>query len=572
MNASASELESITALLMEKCAPYETTYFLKFLGSLLLALPKRKEHPGLKKLLSPLRQIFYAGSLNLQSRVPGTRNDVSKEAWDEIADLLQAVEVEYSKNIGFYQTEGEPLDYEKIKVVLPTFLSYFCSGPLSYQEQEMERITRTFVNFEKAIYNSLGVYPKDFVAYYEHLDSLMNEKLNKAIYYAHPDRWKAFTDACLAKGLNDPKDWVAEAPEEIHAYAQLIQDPGYLIVVKTDEIDDAKFPRAKFRIISDLLSSKRSPADGLIFYTQENPLLEKPVFKIEEDTYLLFFQKHILDAAYKLLFSFCRKEPGQVTKHRDTLLEAKTAEIFEKFFKKGAFIYKGYYVDGKAEQDILILYRGLALIIECKATNFREPLRDPLKAYTRLKTDFDSNIQYGYDQTYRVKSRFIAGQPFNLTDKNGNMLYTVNPKRYPDVFSVVVTLSRFGMIETDLGAMLSIKDDDQYPWAVNIDDLEAILLVLAKEKKHCAGRLKDYLTHRENYHNHLICDDELELFGLFLTNREQYEKMSTAEDYVVLEPGYTAPVEKAYREGMGFENERYYAEKISKKIGFMYDS
>jgi len=47
----------------------------------------------------------------------------------------------------------------------------------------------------------------------------------------------------------------------------------------------------------------------------------------------------------------------------------------------------------------------VAFVIESKATQQREPLRDPEKAYTRIKDDFKSNagIQKAYEQAERLR-------------------------------------------------------------------------------------------------------------------------------------------------------------------------
>ena len=433
----------------------------------------------------------------------------------------------------------------------------------------MERIERTFVHFKDHIYQELGVYPADFIAFYEYADSLMNGKLNKALTFAYPEKWQEFTASCLAKGLLEPKDWIKEAPEEIGAYVKLISDPGYIVSINLDEIDEAFFSRDTFMKIAGLLSCEKSPDTGLLFYTQRGVLLDKPIYKIDDDNYLLFFHKHMLDASYRYLINFCKEENESIFKHRDKLLEIKAEELFKRFFSQKAFCYKNYYVDGKSEQDLLFLYKGLALIIECKASSNREPLRNPLIAYERLTTDFNNNIQYGYDQTYRVKSKFIEGKQFDVTDKNGNKLYQINPAKYSGVYSIVVTLDRFGMIQTDLSSMLALHEDDEYPLAINIDDLETILLVFAKQQA-AIGKLQTYLKYREKYHEHLICDDELELCGLFLHDLRKFVTQSQVEEIVVMDPGFTAVIEKAYREGLGFLNERHYDAKIKKQIGYLY--
>lgn len=127
---------------------------------------------------------------------------------------------------------------------------------------------------------------------------------------------------------------------------------------------------------------------------------------------------------------------------------------------------------------MLILFKGVAVIVETKASKLREPFRNIQKAVVRLKDDFKESIQYGYNQCARVEKCFQGKLPFNLMDNKGAVLYRVNPEKIHSVYSIFVTLERFGCLQTDLGLMLRKNEDENYPWSVYIDDLEIFLLTL----------------------------------------------------------------------------------------------
>lgn len=66
----------------------------------------------------------------------------------------------------------------------------------------------------------------------------------------------------------------------------------------------------------------------------------------------------------------------------------------------------------------------------------------------------------------------------DIKDEKGKILYTVNPKKIQNIYSIVVTLEQFGSLQTDLSLMLQKEDNIDYPWSAYIDDLEIFLFTL----------------------------------------------------------------------------------------------
>ena len=77
----------------------------------------------------------------------------------------------------------------------------------------------------------------------------------------------------------------------------------------------------------------------------------------------------------------------------------------------------------------------------------------------------------------------------------------------------------------------------------------------------------NYLLLREELHGKLICSDELEVCGGFLNGLITEKKIENME-IVSTTPDLPAIFDEQYKKGMGFKNERYFAEKKSGKYLF----
>lgn len=568
------KLDSKIEELKEKCSKYETNEFLTFLGGILLQISQREENPYLKKLMSPMRQLFFLGLLNSQKTNVSNAKGFSEEEWNEMANLLHEIEMEYFYLLGFPKGGKESKEeIQKISVTMPTFMNYFFNGPLCYQEQEIERIERMFIEFEKDIFQHYHVNINDFIVFYDLTNKIVNDNLNKAVTFLQPERWQEFTQKCIAKGLFDPEEWINEAPEEIYGYANFMQNPGSILKLDINKINFENISKETFMKILEIFTLKIETKNDITYYTEENALMSFPFIKINDNEFLPFYLKQYLNATYSLLFDFCCKiDRVKALKKRDVFIENKVYELLNDFFGKDGFIYTNYSIDDNvSEQDLLVIYKGFAIIIEVKAGSYRAPMRDANKAFNKLKSDFKKIIQNAYDQTFRVKKAFYENAVLTIKNEKKQDLYKLKTgKYYNNLYSIIVTFDRFGHIQTNLNDMLEIDKEDNFPWAVNIDDLEAFMLTLKKRKNKIYDFL-NFLKYREQFHGHLICSDELELCGLFLKNKSDFINWSNKEEMIVTASDLTEPIEKSYRDGMGFKNERYLNEKKDGSTGFLYD-
>ena len=309
-----------------------------------------------------------------------------------------------------------------------------------------------------------------------------------------------------------------------------------------------------------------------MYYTSTkpgNPLFEKPILDIGDGIYQVFEVKQVIHAIEKLLEKICTDTEENTTKYikrKGKLLESRIVELFSSFFKSDFKVHIGYYVDG-CEQDILFLWKKYAFIIEAKGYSLNEPFRNPEKAFVRIKNDFNACIGYGYTQTRRVEKKFIYGEPLKIMDKDGTLIEEIDTNQYEQDFSIIVNLETFGQIQCDLSTLIKLEDeDDVYPWAVKLDDLEIFLLTMIAQKKKPMDFV-NFLLMRETLHEKLICADELEICGGFLIDKLRQKEIDKA-GVIVTTPDLGDVFDKQYHKTMGFKNEKYLYEKQSGKYLF----
>lgn len=571
-------LEDKSRELKEFISGYETQWFLGELSGLMKHIHSGTANDQLGELSSPLRQLYYLGGLIITSPDPGTNKIQFNDAdWGKIISLLNDIELEYSRL--FFPKGDEKIDdeWKHIReVAMPSFLSYFNQGPLNYEEQSINWVEKLYSNFDSIIESEIELSTNDFLVFYENLDTLVQRNF-QGFTSTHVDlkaNWEDYSNLSIVENPDVPETLLEEMREmfeERKPMMTFMADHGIINRFYPDDLISKELPIEKINNIITKLSCSRRESD-FIYYTSTklgNPLYEKPVIDIGNGMFQVFEVKQILHAIEEYLEAIiAKKDVTKYVERKGKLLESQIVDLFKKFFKRDYKIFTGYFVDGK-EQDILFLWREYAIIIEAKGFNIREPLRDPDKAFVRIKDDFNDCIGYGYKQTYRVEEKFFSGNPLRIEDNNGNLIEEIDTKKYKDNdYSIIVTINSFGQIQCDLSTLLNVSEDDVYPWAVKFDDLEVFLLTLIAQKK-SPHFFIDYLLLREDLHGKLICSDELEICGGFLTKDITEQKIPNDDGVLFTSPDLASLFDQQYFKGLGFENEKYLKEKKSGNYIFL---
>lgn len=563
-------LEEKSLELKQLISTFSTEWLLGELSFLMTAIANNRAQDQLGELSSPQRQLYYLAGLLVTSKETNENGShCVPEKWKKIVELLNEIENEYYKL--FYPNEDDVVDdhWKKIRLVaMPTFLSYFNHGSLNYEEQTINWVNDLYAQFSNKIKDELGVGISDFLRFYQNIDSLYQNNFqghnNKGSKLR--DKWKSYSK--LNVGIRDDiPDFFREKMKEMHE-ANLpsftfMADKGIISRFKPEELVSENLDLKTIEQILNLFTITRTEED-FKYYTETrpgNPIYRYPIVKLENGMFQVFEIKQVLHAIDLLFESICcstEKETSKLSNHKGDILEQKIVELFTNYLPKDIEIFTSYYVDG-SEQDILILWNNHALIIEAKGYKVREPFRDPEKAYEKIKGDFEDSIEYAYKQINRVQQKFINLEKLIITDKKGRVKKEIDTTEYEDKdFGIVVNLNSFGQVQNDLSILMPLEDKN-YPWVIKLDDLEVFLLTLKKLKRKTTS-LIEYLEFRESLHGKLICSDELELCGAFITNKLDYNKAEKAE-IIITSPDLAEIFDKEYYKGLGFKNEKYLKEK-----------
>ncbi len=568
-----NRIEAISKELKTYLKKFDTQSVLGHLSFLMTCITNGAAQNELSKLASPMRQLYYLAGLMMTDEADGTNEiQFSEEDWQHIVNLLVQIESEYF--LMFMPDVPENVTEEwkkKVKVAMPTFLSYFNLGPLNYEEQVIEQIRGTFTTLDDVIVAKTGLTPEDYLQFYENLDAWCQYNFQSlgigTSQYPLRDNWREYTN--IEVGVID------EAPEEIKQIGAerapmmtLVADPGIKYRFKAEDLATNGLSIDKVNTILSQLSIRRETTDFL-YYTGQNPLVLHPIVDLENGLYQVFEEKRVLHAILYKLEVICKEKEAskaRLTHSKGHYLEDKIENLFRNFFGKKAEIINNYVIDG-CEQDIIVLWNGHMFVIEAKAYTNREPFRNADKAFIRIKDDFNGCIGYAYKQCKRVENKMKAGKPFDLLDKNGKVIKTIDPADYDgNDFYIIVNQESFGQIQVDLSTFLQVGESENYPWAVRFDDLEVFLLTLIAKKKK-PQYLVDFLIMREYLHGHINCSDEAEICGGYLTGKLT-QNMAEGDDIITTAPDLASVFDDQYRKGMGFENEKHWKEKHDGKTIF----
>lgn len=568
---SHRSFEDIVDDLKKELGPVKEESLLVHARRLIIELEYRSISPLYTHLMSPMRQTLYMIDVYYSIEQRDGSVDMDQERWDRIATLLDEIEMTYFVTIGFPNNGDLFHDKrdEQIGVSLTTFLGYYGNAVLSYEEQTLDRINRYFKPYDTYIQSRFGFTIDEFIRFVFHTRELNNDKYDGAIhssvekfnyYKYHPDEWQQLTSKFIERGVDNPRDWWYQP--ELKWLLDIFQtNPGEVFVHTKEEVTNVNIESNSLKSIIDFLLYDKDYLKGKMVYYADKIYSESHPLISMGNKYVCPISKFLFESFYFRIDEALRKDETigiKYKQNKDLVFEKKVVEIFQRFFPEKTKFFTNYSVDGVAENDLLIVYQDTCIIIEIKNCGFRAPFRDPLKAYDRIKRDYENAIQLGYEQCIRVEDVLMSGKDIDILDaiNKKKVLYRLKSRQIQAVWSIVVTDFKYGVIQTDLKSLLKKDEDALYPWSVCIDDIEAFLLLMRKVLKGMAPyRFVEFLDYRERCHEHIICSDELELCGWYLCDREQFKEFADKDITINTTPNMAVIFDAYYRVGLGFKNE-----------------
>lgn len=509
------------------------------------------------KLSSPHKQIFHLLGLLLTVSPENTTNLNSKKI-EKIKEHLEKVFEQYGYMFfPVSQEEASSEEWRKVReVAMPVFLDYFNNCPLLYKEQIISRIKIWFAPFSKTIEDKTGI---------------SIEKALKIVLWI-TDELQNLYDSCI-----DITRTLKEEIDKYHSQGQLLgveetakQEPFKSILYNFKNITkrlniirikdlEKNFGKEDTKYFLSLLSVERPLSTKYFYPTERNPAEFSPIFKINDDIFCPSTYQ-LLIALMKHFEEILRNSTKRTAffNHRDGILVEQTELALKNFFHPKHKIWKSVYETPTAhkEHDLLVQVDNKYLILEVKATQPKEPFRDPDRAYTRIKRDFhsDTGIQKAYDQANSLRKLLLTNKIITLYDRKGNEITQINGP-VEEAFCICVTSDSFGILTTNLSLLLDKDTSEPFPWAISLPDLENILSGFKYKKKNIDDFLF-YLRQRANLHGTVFTCDELEIAGTYLRygNFDWYfNQLSTSKNAKIILSSEMADIfDEIYYKEKGF--------------------
>jgi len=544
-----ANFESNIDELQELVSKYDTASFAGFFSFFIKQKIDTDVNTDINKFESKLKDFLYLIALNVFSSKKGTEKfEFPAHDLSLMADKLNQIKYfNYPQNSNQYP--------DNVVIHEMALRNHFDNGVLSYVEQDFEKLRRVFSPFEAKIINDFGLDIEFIIQICKEIELISIIRAKQYMGFMNSKEFFDFNKRIQTGKMNFSESFDL-LPEEIQEAFHSFNYKAYAHLMFKAEDLHCRLNDEKIDKFLKLVSTEPFQNNLIRYYTAESPFEATPLLKLPDGNYLSLYGKQLPISFYKILYSHLFNDKNynvKLREHRENTLEEKVSEIFRSFFaSKESLFFENYYVIDGFEQDLLILYRGNVFIIEVKASKLREPFRNVEKAIERIKTDFKNSIQYGFDQCKRVEDIFYSDAIIEIKDDRKKTIHTINPKQITNVFSIVVTLERFGSLQTNLQLLLEKDGDIDYPWCVYIDDLEIFLMTLKKNSKSNVLKFLDYLDCRRQIHGRIHSIDELDICASYIQNPVEFKKIVESNNNFLM----FSPYEQ------GYFDEIYWAGKL----------
>ena len=434
-----------------------------------------------------------------------------------------------------------------------SFLHYFNSGLLASTEQIAERIRRYLTPFDEQLAQRQGINATQALEICEWLANRLQKGLDdlSTLFVKEKIARHALLDEVEAKNWSledirrqaDTSNYRETSEQLTNALHQM----GKL------QLADLKiaFPHTGERFWR-LFSVGRGEGPVLNYPTERSVADKHPLIQLSDTEALCPLMNTLFSAVLlmgeQVLTSSEKRE--SYFRARDKIVESEAAIHFRRLLGPQTEFHSSVFEtpDRQYEHDLVILDKELCLIVEAKASPPVEPFRDPEKAFIRLRDAFraDTGVQKAYGQAIRLWRRLQNGESVVLYNDKGSIVAQLSPKLTNRTFCICVTRDNYGPLATNLAFFLEKKNEEPYPWAINVLDLES----LGEAWNHFswgAEELVEYLQYRIRLHGQVFSDDELVFAGYYIKHGSLKQLLQTEADHISLNPSYSDVFDDIYR-------------------------
>lgn len=276
------------------------------------------------------------------------------------------------------------------------------------------------------------------------------------------------------------------------------------------------------------------------------PVERRPFIRIKEKSYC--FDYYVLfDNIYRAIQRAIRNKEQKYADGWGKIQQEASEKIVEKLFKKllpDCVSYRGNYYQKDDENDILILYKDVILIIEVKAGAFTfTPAMTDFEAH---KKSFEELVNKAGDQCFRLEKYLKANSPAIIYDspsKKKKVKAEIDLKNYTQIYSFCVTVDDFntfaahaeklGFVRLQNGT-ISISINDL--WVYSEYFTSPIQFIHFLKQRKTATQVQE-----------LALIDELDHLGLYIENNMySLHATSLGQGHTVNYTGYREELDKYF--------------------------
>lgn len=472
-------------------------------------------------LHSPFKQSYFLLALALTTPEPAGPGRLGEPEWEYVHEILVAVDTAYLRLFfpdPVEMSQASEDEKHRLSVAMVAFLHHFNTGVLASVEQIVQRVRDQIIPFDDVLKAKVGLAATEALEMVDWLRDRVQGGLDRLV-----DSARSARAAAESARLGEWTQFGIKAEGAARAARSWFSDGSDPLEVSRRDFENS-FGAERVAAFWDLFVSERGsiPAEATLYYTQENPAERRPLFAPDRSRLYCPGLNPVYVAVLTQFAQFLRADPEtehQYLRRRDTALERRTETLFHAFFGPDAEVFSSFCETPtrQFEHDLIVLWNRNLLVIEAKAAAPVEPRRDPDQSFTRLRDSFrkKSGIQSAYEQTMRITRRLRQGEQVSLFAPDGTLARVISPSDVDRTYGICVTADNFGALATDLSTLLEKDAKDEYPWVVNIYDLETFFDAL-KRKGWGPAELLAYIDQRAHFHGHTSNSDELEFAGAFI--------------------------------------------------------
>lgn len=528
----------------EKLSNYRIEEILGTMANEMLFIPDKKisiqESTGLE---STDMQFKYIIGLLLSTKYNPKETEISDMVTeiDSVERFTNEIKLIYRdiKNItdeylsNFFPKHNEEINEAwktKRITMIHAFTSYFYQSTLCHEEQIINRIKKWFSTFDDDLTLKFGVDTNTLLEFYNFIKQMLGNTVkntNSASETLH-QFWYDNIGKYSEEEINNMSD------EELAIlYDRIINNPdNKMIAEKVENAVSAIFKIKKKDVVArfgeekglkliNLFSIERGSID-FTYYTEENPIIYKPLIAISEEEFMIINNRLVIDAVYNFLYRSLEDMKGNsFYEKRGKIVEEDVLNNFTRILGNDIRYYTAVCETPKNdEHDILISFNRNLLIVEVKSSKIKEPRRDPESGYDRIKEHYNSKkgIGGGYSQANKLKKKILESETVTLYNEKIQP-FEIKRADYDRIFLIVITAEQFGFLNVNSANLLNKSEEDSYFWSCDLYNLENLIDGFIYQDKKNEDFI-NYIDQRIRYHEKFFVIDELEIAEYFLVKED----------------------------------------------------